>query len=76
MFSLVLSFRRFMRAVFAALLSAVLLASCADATYDVTIYSDNSYESTLLLSFPSENIVLFGGINELERRLDEIHRRC
>lgn len=74
MFSLMPRSYRFMRVIFAALLSAFLLASCegtVDVAYDVTIYSDNSYKSTILFGVPIENITLLGGTSEIENGLEE-----
>lgn len=74
MFPRILGFYRVIRIIFAVLLSAVLLASCAgfaDVAYDVTIYSDDSYKSTILLGIPRENITLLGGTSEIEKRLKE-----
>lgn len=74
MFSLMPRSYRFMRVIFASLLSALFLASCegtVDVAYDVTIYSDNSYKSTILFGFPIENITLLGGTSEIENRLEK-----
>lgn len=52
---------------------SVWLSSCAGAVeMDITVYSGDRYQQEMILTFAEEMVELSGGIEEIERLLDEM----